>query len=51
MQASAVMASFVYQTAVRDEMLPRMPLPKPQPKKEEKKETENDQKKVPASTQ
>jgi hypothetical protein len=25
------MAAFVYQTAVRDEMLPRKPLPKPQP--------------------
>lgn len=31
MQAAAVMAAFVYQTAVRDEMLPRKVLPKPQP--------------------
>jgi hypothetical protein len=31
MQASAVMASFVYNTAMRAEMLPRKPLPKPQP--------------------
>ncbi len=31
MQAAAVMATFVYQTAMRDEMLPRKVLPKPQP--------------------
>ncbi|MBL8232024.1 MAG: M20/M25/M40 family metallo-hydrolase [Bryobacterales bacterium] len=31
MQAAAVMASFVYHTAMRPEMLPRKPLPKPQP--------------------
>ena len=31
MQASAIMASFVYNTAMREEMLPRKPLPKPQP--------------------
>jgi hypothetical protein len=31
MQASAIMASFVYHTAMRDEKLPRKPLPKPQP--------------------
>jgi len=31
MQASAIIASFVYNTAMRDEMLPRKPLPKPQP--------------------
>ena len=31
MQAAAVVASFVYNTAMRDEMLPRKPLPKPQP--------------------
>src|SRR5262249_29542197 len=30
MQASAIMASFVYNAAMRDEMLPRKPLPKPQ---------------------
>ena len=38
MQASAIMASFVYNTAMRDEMLPRKPLPKPQPKREENKD-------------
>ncbi len=31
MQAAAVMAAFVYQTAMRDEMMPRKVLPKPQP--------------------
>lgn len=31
MQASAIMASFVYHTAVRPEMLPRKPMPKPLP--------------------
>jgi carboxypeptidase Q len=31
MQASAIMAAFVYNTAMREEMLPRKPLPKPQP--------------------
>ncbi len=31
MQASAIMASFVFQAANRVEMLPRKPLPKPQP--------------------
>jgi carboxypeptidase Q len=30
MQASVIMASFVYHTAMRDQMLPRKPLPKPQ---------------------
>ncbi len=34
MQASAVMASFVYNAATRAEMLPRKPLPKAQPKKQ-----------------
>ena len=33
MQASAVMASVLYHAAMREEMLPRKPLPKPQPKK------------------
>ncbi|HBY58422.1 MAG TPA: peptidase M28, partial [Solibacterales bacterium] len=32
MQASAVIAGFVYHTAMRDEMIPRKPLPKPQPR-------------------
>jgi Zn-dependent M28 family amino/carboxypeptidase len=31
MQASAILASFVYDAAMRDELLPRKPLPKPQP--------------------
>jgi len=31
MQAAAIMATFVYQTAVRDEMMPRKALPKPTP--------------------
>src|SRR5438270_1309600 len=31
MQISAIVASFVYNTAMRDEILPRKPLPKPQP--------------------
>ncbi|MFN7936598.1 MAG: M20/M25/M40 family metallo-hydrolase [Bryobacteraceae bacterium] len=31
MQASAIMASFIYHTAMREEMIPRKPLPKPQP--------------------
>ncbi len=33
MQAAAVVASFVYNTAQRDEMLPRKPLPKQQPQR------------------
>jgi carboxypeptidase Q len=33
MQASAIMAAFVYNTAMRPEMLPRKPLPKPQPER------------------
>ena len=33
MQASAIIASFVYNTATRPEMLPRKPLPPPQPTK------------------
>ncbi len=36
MQASAVIASFVYNTATRAEMLPRKALPKPQPKREDR---------------
>ncbi len=34
MQISAVVASFVYNTAMRSEMLPRKPLPKPQPRRD-----------------
>jgi hypothetical protein len=40
MQASAIMASFVYNAAMRDEMLPRKPLPKPQPARRREGATE-----------
>jgi carboxypeptidase Q len=40
MEASAVMASFVYNAAMRDAMFPRKPLPKDEPKKEEPKKDE-----------
>jgi Zn-dependent M28 family amino/carboxypeptidase len=33
MQAAAIVASFAYNTAIREEMLPRKPLPKPQPRR------------------
>jgi carboxypeptidase Q len=33
MQCSAIMAAFVYQTATRDQMIPRIPMPKPIPAK------------------
>ena len=33
MQAAAIVASFAYNTAMREEMLPRKPLPKPQPRR------------------
>ncbi len=33
MQAAAIVAAFAYHTAMRDEMLPRKPLPKPQPRR------------------
>jgi Zn-dependent M28 family amino/carboxypeptidase len=33
MQTSAIVATFVYNTAMRDEKLPRKPLPKPQPRR------------------
>ncbi len=36
-QASAVVASFVYNAATRSEMLPRKPLPKPRPAAQQKK--------------
>ena len=39
MQAAAIMASMVYQAAVRPEMLPRKELPKPEPKKKEEEKT------------
>ena len=31
MQMSAIVAAFVYNTAMREDMLPRKPLPAPQP--------------------
>jgi len=31
MQAAVIVASFIYHTAMRDEKLPRKPLPKPRP--------------------
>ena len=39
MQASAVLASFVYNAAMRENMLPRKPLPKPLPPKNETADT------------
>jgi hypothetical protein len=38
MQASAIVASFVYHAANRAEKLPRKPQPKPQPKEKPKAE-------------
>jgi len=35
MQMSAIVASFVYNAATREEMLPRKPLPKPQPRRDD----------------
>jgi hypothetical protein len=32
MQASVILASFVYHAAMRDAKIPRKPLPKPKPK-------------------
>lgn len=43
MQASAIMASFVYHAATRPEILPRKPLPEPRVKPGEKKEEQGDQ--------
>jgi Zn-dependent M28 family amino/carboxypeptidase len=37
MQASAIIASFAWHAAMREQMLPRKPLPKPKPKEQEKK--------------
>jgi carboxypeptidase Q len=37
-QAAVIVASFVYETAMRDQMLPRKPIEKPLPKPPEKKE-------------
>jgi hypothetical protein len=36
MQAAVVLASFVYEAAMRDQMLPRKPLPKEQPRQQER---------------
>jgi hypothetical protein len=40
MQGSVVMAWFVYNAAMRDQMLPRKPMPKPEPPKPEEKKLE-----------
>ena len=37
-QISVIVASFVYEAAMRDQMLPRKPIEKPLPKEPEKKE-------------
>jgi carboxypeptidase Q len=39
-QAAVIVASFVYEAAMRDQMLPRKPIEKPLPKEPEKKEDE-----------
>ena len=39
MQMSAIVASFVYNTANRDALLPRKPLPKPQPPPQQQQTT------------
>ena len=44
MQASAIMASFVYDAAMRDQMLPRKPLPQPEPKREAPKDADEAEK-------
>jgi carboxypeptidase Q len=40
MQGSVVMAWFVYNAAMRDQMLPRKPMPKPEPPRPEEKKLE-----------
>jgi len=40
-QAAAIMAGFVYHTAMRDEMLPRVTLPQPRPKEKSPAEVKN----------
>ena len=37
-QMAVIVASFVYETAMRDQMLPRKPIEKPLPREPEKKE-------------
>ncbi len=37
-QISVIVASFVYEAAMRDQMLPRKPIEKPLPREPEKKE-------------
>lgn len=49
MEAAVVMASFVYDAAMRDEMLPRKPIP-PDPPKEEKKDEPEEKKEAPKET-
>ena len=39
-QAAVIVASFVYNAAMRDQMLPKKPIEKPLPKEAEKKEDE-----------
>ena len=34
MQCAAIMAAFVYNTAMRDQMMPRVPMPKALPERE-----------------
>ncbi|HYZ85245.1 MAG TPA: M20/M25/M40 family metallo-hydrolase [Bryobacteraceae bacterium] len=49
-QAAAVVASFAYHAANREEMLPRVPLPKPKPVKKEDEDKEGENKR-PSGTQ
>jgi len=44
MQAAAIMASVVYHAAMRDQMLPRKELPKPEPKKKPEQEKDKPEK-------
>jgi hypothetical protein len=50
MQASVVMASFVYEAAMRDAMFPRKPVPKEEPTPMEKKAEEAAKAPVPTPT-
>ena len=43
MQASAIMASFVYHAATRDELMPRKPIPQKPPKWDEPEDEEDDE--------
>lgn len=42
MQASVVMASFVYHAAMRDEQMPRKPMPKEPPERDDEEEEDDD---------